>query len=507
MPDSKQLGKYRLIRRLGRGGMGSVYEAEDTALRRRIALKVLPPRLASNRSVVGRFLREAQAAAKLGHPNVVIVHEVGEQAGVNFIAMELIAGSAEARIAAGPMPWQDATGIAADACRGLAAAHDAGLIHRDVKPSNILIADDGRGKLADFGLVKPTDPDATSLTAARAVVGTPHFMSPEQCRGERVTRLADIYALGATYYTLLTGRAPFPMTDPLQVMMAHCSSPPPDPRKARPDIPEACADIVRRALAKEPADRFPSADEFLDALESALIGDAVMATPPPRPVPGPVIEPARPIAPRGRSPKRGPLAHLGGVAAVLVALVLAIGWHAARSVVSPWKPLFNGKNMTGLFVRADPKSWTVKDGHLVGAGYFNYVYTNRDDFQDFHCRVEMKLNAAANSGIVFRCVPEHGMPHGYEAQLGDGQFGGLYLGPSGLNPADPITTRPLGVPPDTWFTVEVIVKGPNVTVKIDGVTVTEFVEVQPTRARGHLGIQSGSKDTIVTVRKFEVRDL
>ena len=207
--DGKRLGKYLLKTKLGQGGMGTVYLAIDTRLKRNVALKVLPKEMAADEAAVKRFLREARVAARLNHPNVVAVYDVDRQRGFCFLVMELVDGrTASELLREGPLSWTEATRLVADACRGLVAAHEAGLVHRDIKPSNIMRTNDGLVKLADFGLAKVMDdpgPAKNPLTQSGTILGTPHYMSPEQCRGEPVDARSDLYSLGATYYTLLAG--------------------------------------------------------------------------------------------------------------------------------------------------------------------------------------------------------------------------------------------------------------------------------------------------------------
>ncbi len=273
-----QLGKYVITGRLGSGGMGIVYEARDTLLHRQVAIKVFRESASLTPDGLQRFLREAQAVARLSHPNVIAIFEIDYKEKVHYMAMELVAaGSAEDLIRTrGTVHWREATRIVAEACRGLAAAHDAGLIHRDIKPANILIAADTPDtldpavKLADFGLAKPSDSSAVSMTAADKLMGTPHYMSPEQCRAEKLDVRSDVYALGATYYALLAGKPPFAGDVPLQVMFAHCSNPIPDPRTTISHVPPECSAIIHRAMAKEARDRYPSAQAILADLESVL---------------------------------------------------------------------------------------------------------------------------------------------------------------------------------------------------------------------------------------------
>ena len=207
----KEFGKYRILRKLGQGGMGVVYEAEDTLLGRRVALKVLPESLAADAKAMSRFRREARAAHRLDHPHVVAMFDINQQKGIYFIAMELMTGgTAEDRTRGDrSLDWSEATRLTAQACAGLGAAHRAGILHRDIKPSNLLLTADGCCKISDFGLAKAVDKTQTqTLTATGTVLGTPNFMSPEQCRSEEMDARSDLYSLGATYFSLLTGRSP-----------------------------------------------------------------------------------------------------------------------------------------------------------------------------------------------------------------------------------------------------------------------------------------------------------
>lgn len=281
--DDKRLGKYLLKAKLGQGGMGTVYLALDTRLKREVALKVLPREFSKDLDAVKRFLREGQAAARLNHPNVVAIYDVDQQRGHTFLVMELVnGGSAHDLIKQGYLAWPEATRIIAAACRGLAAAHAAGLIHRDIKPSNILLAQDGAVKVSDFGLVKVVDEDSprNPLTRSGAVLGTPDFMSPEQCQGEKLDERSDVYSLGATYFALLTRRAPYAEEKPLQTMFAHCSKPVPDPRSIIADLPTPCAQIVMRALAKKRADRFATVIEFAEQLQCLLADSPIVGSSP-----------------------------------------------------------------------------------------------------------------------------------------------------------------------------------------------------------------------------------
>jgi hypothetical protein len=288
-----KLDKYRLIGHLGEGGMGVVYAAEDPVLTRRVALKILCGEAIRAPGAAQRFLLEARAAARLNHPNVVTVYDIGQQGDTSYIVMELVDGaSAQAVLQErGALPWPEATRIIADVCRGLAAAHAAGLIHRDIKPANILLGQGGSVKLSDFGLAKAPHLAPAHSTGRGTVLGTPHYMSPEQCAGDRVDARADVYALGCAYYALLTGRPPYDASDNVKIMYAHCTAPVPDPRMLVPGLPEAGAALVVKAMAKERADRFRSPQEMLAALTAVLatlpaaVPPTVISVPAPAPVP------------------------------------------------------------------------------------------------------------------------------------------------------------------------------------------------------------------------------
>ncbi len=262
----RRLGRYEITEFLGSGAMGIVYKAHDTTIERNVAIKMLPRELSADQTSLQRFLAEARAAGKLSHPNAVTIHEIAHEAGTHFIVMELVSGEciADRLERHGQFSVLEATQIAADSCKGLAAAHAVGLIHRDVKPANLLRSEDGTVKVGDFGLAKGTVKSAEQMTHVGQVVGTPYFMSPEQCESKPVDHRSDLYSLGATYYSLLTGESPYHDTGTtVQVMYAHCHSEPPDPRKLDQAIPDACAAIVARAMAKRPEDRYQSADEML----------------------------------------------------------------------------------------------------------------------------------------------------------------------------------------------------------------------------------------------------
>ena len=265
------LGQFKLLSRLGSGAKGVVYEAEDVLLGRRVAVKVLAAELLSRgRSALKRFMLEARIASRLDHRNCVTVYAVGKHEGLLFFAMTLVRGmSAQDFLERkGPLDPVLATRIVESAARGLAAAHAIGVVHRDIKPANILLGHDGSIKLADFGIAKAADEAIGELTEPGRWMGTPQYMSPEQCRGEPADFRSDIYALGATWYCLLTGRPPFSEANPRGVMYKQVFESHPDPRLFRPDLAESCVRLLNRCLAKDPSERPQTALEFADQLRS-----------------------------------------------------------------------------------------------------------------------------------------------------------------------------------------------------------------------------------------------
>ncbi|MCD6304495.1 MAG: serine/threonine protein kinase, partial [Planctomycetes bacterium] len=269
----KVLGHFRLMRLIGQGAMGFVVQAFDINLERMVALKILRRRVKGleQRQKVEQFFREARAVAKIDHPNVVHVYEISQHKGWWYIAMEMIEGENLKKIvrAAGPLPASQACPIVSDAATALAVAHEVGIIHRDVKPSNLMITRAGRCKLTDFGFVRVLDPndssDFTDLT-----VGTPQFMAPEVIRRREITPAVDVYSLGATLYFALAGRAPYTGKTIAEICQKHLDEPPPDIRQVRPDLPESLALLIRRAMAKDPARRC-TAEELAAALHAEAV--------------------------------------------------------------------------------------------------------------------------------------------------------------------------------------------------------------------------------------------
>jgi serine/threonine-protein kinase len=263
-------GRYRLVELIGQGGMATIFRATDLQLGRDVAVKLLRSEYLRDPDFSSRFRSEARAAASLSHPNIVGVHDYGEDPSGPFIVMELVDGEDLATIlrANGPLPPRQAARVAAAVARALAAAHAKGIVHRDVKPGNVLIGRDGQVKVADFGIARAVAESA--LTLPGTALGSVHYFSPEQARGEPTTAASDIFSLGIVLFEALTGQRPWEGDSAAGVAIARLSGPTPDPRTARPSLSPELADIDRHALALEPGERWSSAASFADALDSWL---------------------------------------------------------------------------------------------------------------------------------------------------------------------------------------------------------------------------------------------
>jgi len=265
-----QIGGFRIVDRLGKGGMGTVYRARQVSLDRDVALKILPRHLAADEKYLARFLREARSAAQLHHPNIVQAIDAGEDRGFYYFAMELVEGQSVRDIleAEGPLSAAEAVRIAARIADALAHAWErARMIHRDIKPGNILLEWDGTPKLADLGLAKSVATD-TRLTATGELLGSPGYISPECAQGRHdLDQRGDIYSLGCTLFHMLTGKAPYDGDTPLGVILKHVSAPPPDPRELASHVSEEVAAYVMKMMAKRPEDRPQSAADVAQALD------------------------------------------------------------------------------------------------------------------------------------------------------------------------------------------------------------------------------------------------
>ncbi len=266
----KSLGSYRILEQIGVGGMATIYKAYQPGMDRYVAIKVLPHYLANDENFVKRFRREAQAIAKLEHPHILPVFDYGEHEGTTYIAMRYVeAGTLKEKMAQGQMSLAEINHIIGQVGNALDYAHRQGIIHRDIKPGNILIDDQDNTYLTDFGLARIME-SSQQFTASGVSVGTPAYMSPEQGKGVKVDHRSDIYSLGIMLYEMVTGQVPYEAETPLAVLLKHITDPLPLPHKIKPSLPEPVELVVLRALAKEPDDRFQTANELAQALATAV---------------------------------------------------------------------------------------------------------------------------------------------------------------------------------------------------------------------------------------------
>jgi serine/threonine-protein kinase len=266
-------GRYRVSARLGSGGMADVYLAQDTLLGRQVALKLLHHRFAEDQEFVERFRREASSAAGLSHPNVVAVFDRGEWDGTYYIAMEYLPGRSLKAVVRehGALSPQDATDIVVQILLATRFAHKRGIIHRDIKPHNVILDEEGRAKVTDFGIARA---GASDMTLTGSIMGTAQYLSPEQAQGHAVSESSDLYAVGVVLYELLTGQVPFEGESPVTVALKQVSVEPTPPSALNPAVTPALEAVVMRSLAKDPAGRFANADEFIAALQQAREGIA-----------------------------------------------------------------------------------------------------------------------------------------------------------------------------------------------------------------------------------------
>jgi eukaryotic-like serine/threonine-protein kinase len=318
-------GRYRLLRRIGSGGMADVWLADDSHLQRQVALKILHRRFAQDREFVERFRREAEAAAGLQHPNIVSVFDRGDVEGTYYIAMQLLEGrSLKEVIDQGLTPEQSAA-LIRQVLEAAGFAHRHGVVHRDLKPQNVIVDDEGKATVTDFGIARA---GASEITQAGSVMGTPHYLSPEQAQGQAVTAVSDLYSIGVMLYEALTGRVPFEADSAVAIAMKQVSHTPQRPSSIAPAVSPALDAVVMRALEKDPGQRFQSAEAFIAALDGAAQnpgehgGTAAFA-----PLPPPVVDPEAATAASGdpeeeeRKRRRRRWAWLAAAAVLIGALL------------------------------------------------------------------------------------------------------------------------------------------------------------------------------------------
>jgi serine/threonine protein kinase len=351
----RRLGKYEIIELLGQGGMATVYKGYQPDIDRFVAIKVLPPHPGQNSQFIDRFRLEARTIAQLQHPHILPMHDYGNEAGILYLVMAYVSGgSLKERIEQGPMTLREAETVLRQIASALDYAHRRGVIHRDIKPDNVLLDEEGHASLADFGIVKILEGEKTTgLTATGGVLGTPAYMAPEQSQGLGVSAKTDIYALGVIVYEMLTGQQPYRADTPMQVMLKHITDPVPSLLEVGTHLPPALEPVMMRVLAKNPEDRYATASEFAQEFLRAIHRDesAVMLkepgttkeaaptyapTPPPSRAPVPAVTPPEIIIHQSppetssstfqQPPRSGtsPIVLLGGFAIIALLAVIVV---------------------------------------------------------------------------------------------------------------------------------------------------------------------------------------
>ena len=378
-------GRYELEELAGTGGMSSVYRARDNLLERHVALKLLHEYHGADAESIERFRREARAVAQLSHPNIVTVIDRGEDGGRQYIVFEYVDGENLKELVAreGPLPVRRALELAIQVGEGLACAHEHGVVHRDVKPQNVLLNGDGRAKVTDFGIARSLDVDH-GMTQTGTVIGTSNYIAPEQASGRAVDERTDIYSLGVVVYELLSGDVPFPGENFVAVALRHVHEEPPSVLEVRPDVPLRLAQLVDRALAKDPDDRFPSMEAMVRELRACLAEQADPDAARTMIVPSRVVKESRPRPTRPRRRAWPLVALLVGLAAVAAVAVWALagrdvpgrgddgggggaangGAQAAVTAVASYDPDGDGQEHAEAVARAtdgDPATyWTTE---------------------------------------------------------------------------------------------------------------------------------------------------
>jgi serine/threonine protein kinase len=610
------LGPYTITEVIGRGGMGVVLKARDSKLNRVVAIKVLAPELASNPMARKRFEREAHAAAAVVHQHVVTIHAVDEDR-LPYLVMEYIDGqSLQEKIdREGNLKLLEILRIGQQVAAGLAAAHAHGLMHRDVKPANILLENGiERVRITDFGLARAVDD--VGMTRTGEVSGTPQFMSPEQAQGLPMDGRGDLFSFGSVLYAMCTGRPPFRAETAFATARRVCDDTPRPIREVNPEIPEWLVAIIDRLLAKKPEERFQTAAEVADLLAHHLaelqhpsLGKSGEQSLPPFQFPNPksqirlrfwaiaaavvvlllagislteatgltqvvptvihivtgegtllveVNDPAvkitvegdgglvitgagleeihlRPGSYKVRADKGGKPVPLdqelvtitrGGKKVVTVSREPIVNTPTAPITVADggeWVQLFNGKDLTGWKTHPDqPGNWVVVDGVLTGSGP-SHLFSEHGDYEDFHLKVEARINDGGNSGIYFRS--EYGLgfvivkagggpkraPRGYEVDLHRvpqrrAPIGTLWRQGQGTElSALPAISVPF--PPDGWFVIEILTKGKHIITKVNGTTVLDTVDETHAPRRGHIALEAMNSFTSVQFRRIEIREL
>jgi tRNA A-37 threonylcarbamoyl transferase component Bud32 len=411
----RSVGQARILKRLGRGGMGDVYLAQHPDYDKAVAIKILPPDLTRNDELLQRFRREAESAARLEDPNLVEIYDVGEENGFHYILMAYVDGVnlQEHLDDQGKLEYREAARIAYEVARGLRAVHGEGIIHRDIKPANILIATTREVKIVDFGLAFDAE-DKTTLTVAGAVMGTPWYLAPEQAEGKRADQRSDIYSLGVCLYLMVCGVRPFVGESHMAVLYKQIHERPRDPRFHRPEIPDYLADLILKALEKKPERRFQSAEEIAHALDLFIKNTYPRkVTPAPAAAPAPARA-AAPVAAAPAKQARSPFFSFAFAGWVIVVLATALSVLLVSSNRTAERPE-GAAPVARPTAELDPFAGVLSDADLRLIAERNYAPVIKR-LLDLHqvetaapakaalSRVGLKLSAAVKVASAYRSV-------------------------------------------------------------------------------------------------------
>ena len=522
------LGRYHILEQLGEGGMAVVCKAYDTRLERNVAVKVILPQKQHTEKFIKRFEREAKALASLSHPNIVKVIDYGEYESLPYLVMEYLpGGTLKQKLTGKPMNWQNAIQILLPIARALAYAHGHKIIHRDVKPSNILITDSDEPMLSDFGIAKIIEAEESlDLTGTGVGVGTPEYMSPEQAQGKHVDARSDVYSLGMVFYEMVTGRKPYQADTPMAVVWKLASEPLPRPRSFVPGLPDPVDQILLKALAKHPEDRYQNIDKFAMALESLASGASSKDK---------IIDSRTGSSGVGnRRTVLWSLITITGMAliGILIAWFNNLGAVEAIPTISPVTQLstlepthaptslVSGQEGTYLILEdfedgkiqlfgysADSNRWQIvddADGNKVfqvdnrdGTDYSGFSF-GADEWQNY--TAEYRVRYLAESGSVGLQVRSNGSNY-YVVDLGIGE---IYLAYPTLTEWVRITTKFPPVQLETWHTVKVIVQGETIQVFIDN---ARWIDENDSKYKNGGLLMFASPGTYAQVDDFKVLDL
>ncbi|HLJ95731.1 MAG TPA: family 16 glycoside hydrolase [Gemmataceae bacterium] len=571
-PELTNHPQYEILRELGRGGMGVVYLANNGLLARQEVLKVVNQAVLSRAGGKARFLREMQSAARLCHPNVVTAYSALQTGELLVFAMEYIEGEDLDKHVrnGGPLPVALACSYTQQAALGLQHAFEKQMVHRDIKPENLILSREGKHpvvKVLDFGLAKimREERQDVALTAAGQMLGTPDFVAPEQALdAARADIRADIYSLGCTLYFLLTGNPPFTGKSLFEVLQAHHSTEARPLNLVRPDLPAELVAVVKKMMAKDPAERYQEPSAVVQALapfvpagtngssirEPAEPSQRSSLVPNPgsttardtvtescrsitEPEPHRVLRPDQSLPGKLSARKHRLLVSIVAMCGLLLSLVSLWAGGVFEPKPSPaarvpkedaaiddqdFVPLFNGQDKTGWKTHPkEPGKWRVEDGILIGSGSTkSHLYSERSDFKDFHLRVKGRINNGGNSGIIFRAPFGIGSPGiawtrggrdmktltGYEAEIKGWQTGSLFAWPEGTVASVEETL----LPPKQWFTMDVIAEGNHIVIKVNGSTTVDYTDPRRRFTVGHIVLQQLWGGTVVEFSEVRIKE-